>query len=232
MYDVSDIELDFTWLERDWSSPTGDSGIYLQNKDFGGKDPSRLQNRHIIWGLNHLLLSMTLSKRYCQTIAVLKWQSVAIGVLYVARRGSLGLGWGTQNQTDLLNLTQQQSNTMGVNELVDIAVEYLGNRPIDSEVIYLTAMKAMGEAAEKGLDEPVPALVTRGIRQITWRLVGRTAASPGILRARHSRIAVMKTVALMFQENKFQKIYVLVKVDGIPTAAGGFSQGDAESTTS
>lgn len=237
MYAVSDIGLRQTWLDRDWSSSDGESGIFLEHRDFGGKFPSKLETRHVIWGFNYMLLAMTLSRQYCQTIAVLKWEGAAVGAIYVARRASFGLAWDAEatNQTDdALQLLPQDQDRAGANEAVELSVSYAGATPIDRDLIYLTAIKAMGDAAEQGLDQPVPAIITTGIRKTSWELLSGagTASFPGILRPRHSRFAVFKTVFKLIEDDRFQKIYVWLKVDGINTAAGGFSQGEIDVTTS
>lgn len=226
MYDVTGFSLAHPWLARGWSSTVGTSDIHLEHKDFGGKDPSHLYTQYVIWGLNHLMLSMYLSGQYCQSIAVLKWRGAQVGAIYVAKRAALGLNQNIQNQTDILQTDRlPERGSVGDDEDVEVSIMYQGSTPIDRQLIYLTATKAMGEAAEIGLNRPVQSLFTQGIRQVSWKLVSGTKAFTGVLKPSHSRIAVIKTLAVMLEDHKFQKTMVWVKVDGRNTAVGGFTQG-------
>lgn len=90
MYQVTDHPLMQPWFDKDWDSPGGTASISIQHNAFG-KDPSRLYTQYIIWGLNHILLSMTLRDQFCQTTAVLKWLERQWG-LYVSPDRDLK-GW-------------------------------------------------------------------------------------------------------------------------------------------
>ena len=231
MFDVSAIALDHTWVDRDWSSVQGSSGIYLKYKDFGGKDASHLLTRYVIWGLNHLILSITLSGTYCQNVAILKWQGVVVGTIYIAEKKSFSSKWDTmqQNQSDPLQRMIELdpgSVPVGNNDDVGVTLSFSGSTPIERKLIYSTAIKAMGEAAETGLNRAVQDMKTTGLQRVTWKLISGMTAFAGTLRPAHSRIAVLKTVAAMIREGRFQKVHAWVKVNGINTAAGGFSQGD------
>ncbi|KAL8717664.1 MAG: hypothetical protein Q9225_005118 [Loekoesia sp. 1 TL-2023] len=231
MYHISGYPLDHAWLDEAWASPEESLAIYLQHTDFGGKDPSHLYTQFIIWGLNHLMLSMTLSTGYRQTIAILKWNGVPVGTIHVAKPASLpSLPSDTRNQTnDTLNqlVQQNQGPHLGADDdNVEVIIDYSGITPIQKRVVYLTSIKAMGEAAEIGLSRSVENLLTTGIQRLTWRLVGGTGAFRGTLRPAHSRIAIMQTLSAMIRDRRFQKIHVWIKVNGLNTAAGGFSQGD------
>ncbi|KAL8837689.1 MAG: hypothetical protein Q9170_002421 [Blastenia crenularia] len=222
MYEVTSFPLPHPWLDRDWSFATSTSGIYLKHADFGGKTPSQLSTRYIIWGLNHLILSITLSKRYCQTIAILKWQGVVVGTIYIARREMLGLPWTVRNSATDILLPQPRLPAPN-DEDISIFLSWPRTPPIARELFYLTAVKAMGDAAEHGLDTPTPALVTTSIQRMQWQLVGDPAFAVA-LRPRHSRVAVIKTLAKMQEDGKFQNVAVWVKVNGFNTAAGGLGQ--------
>lgn len=82
----------------------------------------------------------------------------------------------------------------------------------------------MGEAAEKGLDQVDSHLVTQGIRGVVWELQGGTEMTPGVLKAGYSRDAVWETLGTLIHDNRFQRVVVWVKVDGISVAVGGFHQ--------
>ncbi|KAL9600296.1 MAG: hypothetical protein Q9219_003246 [cf. Caloplaca sp. 3 TL-2023] len=239
MYDVTATLLDYPWGDRAWASVNGNVAIYLTPKDFGGKESSHMYTQFLIWGLNHLILSMNLSNRYSRTIATMKWNGHEIGSLYIANKEDRSLPPAIipQNQTDTLEqliLQQQQQQQQkqqphipvsADTETVEITIDYSGNAPIDRYLIYLTVLKALGEAAEHGLNRRAEKLLTMGLRRVQWQLIGGTGAFTGPFKAAHSRIAVMKTVAAMIQDQRFQRTHVWVRVDGRNTAAGGLSQG-------
>ena len=227
MYEVTEFPLTHAWFDRDWSSPDGNMGIFVEHKAFGKKDPSELYTRFVMWGLYHLMLSITLSRRYCQTIAILKWQGVPVGAIYVAKKASLRHEWdsGEQNGVPMQLAQQQDQGSLSNNEDVDVVFGWVGDVPIPRELIYLTTIKAISEAGERGLDQPVPALLTTSIQRVSWNLHGGVSF-PGILRPRHSRIAALRTLAKMQKDERFQKVKVRISIDGLNTAAGGFSQGE------
>ena len=233
MYDISTFSLTHRWLARDWFAGAGDLGIHIQHNDFGGKDPSRLLSQYVIWGLNHMMLSMYLSKQYCQTVAVLKWREVVVGVVFVSRTESLDSipasdspASDSQNLTspDVVRVARHQSRT-ATNENIEVSVRYLTSVPIDRHIIYLTGIKAMGEAAEIGLDIIIQGVFTQGLRQVHWQLGAGIPGLTGAMKPSYSRIAVMKTLAAMIEDSKFQEIGVVVEVNGKVTAVGGFGRG-------
>ncbi|KAL9000374.1 MAG: hypothetical protein Q9188_005683 [Gyalolechia gomerana] len=230
MYDITSFPLDHAWLDRAWADPTGTSGMHFQHMDFGGKEPSHMYNQFAIWGLNHLMLSMTFSTGYCQTIAILKWKGEVIGSIYIAKRESrIELPWDTShNRNDNARqiIPPDPRSRLTADEDIEVIIDYAGTVPIDKKLVYLTGIKAMGEAAEKSLHRPVHEMLTKGFGGINWKLIGGSGAFEGIFRPAHSRFAVMKTMAAMIRDQRFQTTHVWIKVDGKNTAAGGLSHGD------
>ncbi|KAL8953345.1 MAG: hypothetical protein Q9222_000807 [Ikaeria aurantiellina] len=223
MYDVSGLPITDTWLDRDWNSKVGPSSIRVEHRDFG-KGLSQLSTQYIIWGLNHLMLSMYLSRRFCATTAALKWQGTQVGAIHVIKRASSVLSNATQDNTGSLSFAQVDSASNLNTEHLDIEVRISASPPIDRQVIFLTAIKAMGDAAEAGLDQPVRSLSTQGVQQTSWSLVGGVEAFTGILKPSYSRAAVVRTLGVMIEVNNFRNTYVWIKADGRNTAVGGFSQ--------
>ncbi|KAL8782194.1 MAG: hypothetical protein Q9213_005596 [Squamulea squamosa] len=217
MFRVTDFAITDTWLDIIFPSPTGNSAILLETGSTG-KEPSRLTSQHVIWGLNHLMLSMLVSKKYCQTAAVLKWEGVRIGILQTATRQRLesASDSASDRTTELSHFFDKDVSIRGV---------VYGQTPIEKYLIYLTAIKAMGEAAQKGLDTPVPAMFTTGIQLVSWSLIHQ-AGSRG-LKAGHSRITVYTTLAKMVGDNKFSEIYIVLDVLGEKFAIGRFGQGSS-----
>lgn len=83
----------------------------------------------------------------------------------------------------------------------------------------------MSDAAELGLDRPITGVFTQGLRQVHWKLGGGTQAFPGVMKPAYSRVAVVKTLAGMIEDKRFQEIDVWLKVDGKNTGIGGFGRG-------
>lgn len=198
--------------------------------DFGGKEPSHMYTQFAIWGLNHLMLSITFSTGYCQTIAILKWKGGVVGSIYIAKRESrIELPWDTshnRNDNSRQLIPPDPRSRLTADEDVEVIIDYAGTVPIEKKLVYLTGIKAMGEAAEKSLRRPVQEMLTKGFRGVNWKLIGGSGAFEGIFRPAHSRFAVMKTMAAMIRDQRFQTTHVWIKVDGKNTAAGGLSQGD------
>ncbi|KAL8930014.1 MAG: hypothetical protein Q9172_000246 [Xanthocarpia lactea] len=221
MYQVTDHPLMQQWLGKDWKSPLGDSGIYIRPNSYG-KDPSRLYTQYIIWGLNHILLSMTLLDRYCQTTAVLKYQGNPVGAIHVARTPPVGESWSPQQHSALAMFKKETPGSLTFTD-VDIKIAF-GATPVAKKLIYLTTIKAMGEACEKGLRAVVPRMLTTGIQQVTWKLMAMSRDQPTI-EAGYSRIAVIKTLAKMVVDDHFSEVFVWAKVNGRAAGIGGFTQG-------
>lgn len=84
MFVVSDYPLTQTWMERTFTSPIGPAAIYVKQSAIGKDQP--LNTQRLIWGLNHMMFDITLSEKYCQTIATLKWDGVEIGTIEIVPR--------------------------------------------------------------------------------------------------------------------------------------------------
>ncbi|KAL8981470.1 MAG: hypothetical protein Q9205_003761, partial [Flavoplaca limonia] len=226
MFYITDFPMPNRWHDNSFDSPIGQATIYLTHTSFG-KDPSRLTTQHIIWGLNHLMLSMILSRKYCQTTATLRWEGVPIGALRVEPQKQSELARGVQT-----NRTQIRASDPQVKELshffdrdVSLRGVVYSTKPVEEYLIYLTAIRAMGDAAEAGLDTTVPQMLTMGIQRVSWKLKHATESRAGILRAGYSRVAIFRTLAKMIYDRKFFEIYVIIDLAGDDVAVGGFNQG-------
>ena len=213
MVQVTDRPLMEAWQDRDWKSPVGNSGIYIRHNRYG-RDPSRLYTQYIIWGLNYLLLSMTLTGRYCQITAMLSYRGLPVGTIHIATQSPVGEF-----------RSAQEPQASAASDDLEIRVSY-GPRPLPKNVVYLTAIQAMGEACEKGLSAAVPGMFTVGLQLVTWKLLPMPQHER-VIKAGYSRMAVIKTLARMALDQQFFEAFVWVKVDGRDTGIGGFTQGTA-----
>ena len=111
-------------------------------------------------------------------------------------------------------------------EAIEVSLRYRESIIIDRQLIYLTGMKAMSDAAEIGLERPVAGIFTQGLRKVHWKLgSGGSQAFTGVFKPAYSRIAVIKTLAAMIEDRRYEAVDVWVKVDGRSTGVGGFNLG-------
>ncbi|KAI4241313.1 MAG: hypothetical protein L6R40_004619 [Gallowayella cf. fulva] len=229
MYIITERPLMQMWFDQGYPSPVGDSGIWIRHAS-SAKIPSRLSTQHIIWGLNHILLAMTVRDRYCQTTALLRWEGAFLGSIHVARKPPEGREWSRQNPSILNTTGLALPSSLAFTEF-EISVRF-GEKPIPKKIIYLTTIKAMGEACERGLSTPVPGMLTNGLQQVTWKLVPESLGNMPKIEAGYSRIAVIKTLIVMVKEQTFLEAIIWAEVDGELAAFGGFTHGKGSSLLS
>ncbi|KAL8853794.1 MAG: hypothetical protein Q9221_001437 [Calogaya cf. arnoldii] len=218
MYRVTGLPLEQVWYDENWPSTLGPSGIYIKHNAFG-KEPSRLRSQFLIWGMNHLLLSMQLTNGYCKMTAVLKWDGVAMGTIYVSRSPPEGLTWKARNSSDLVEYNSGKPRPLSSGRF-SMSLAY-GDRPIEKNLVYLTCIKAMGEAAEAGLNTIVPGLYTLGLQRTAWKLIGDQRE----VEVGYSREAAVTALGRMIHDDKYFEVHVWVKVHGVQSAIGGYTQG-------
>ncbi|KAI4166776.1 MAG: hypothetical protein LQ343_007758 [Gyalolechia ehrenbergii] len=215
MFEITDHPIMQPWLDQDWHYSPRTSSISIRHIGYG-KDPSRLYTQYLIWGLNHVLLSMALMDRYCQTTAVLKWEGNPVGRIEIAQSQPVEGPGSPHNQSILVSPARN-------NALFTIALKY-SEKPIPKELVYLTAIKAMGEACEKGLPAPVPGMITTGLQKVTWKML-TPSRRVRTIEAGYSRLAVAKSLARMVLDDRFVEVLTWARVDGVVAAVGGFTQG-------
>ena len=150
-----------------------------------------------------------------------------IGALRVEPKKQPELARGVQTNQTQTRASDPQ--VKGLSHFFDRDVSLRGvvysTKPVEEYLIYLTAIRAMGDAAEAGLDTPVPQMLTMGVQRVSWKLKHATESRAGILRAGYSRVAIFRTLAKMIYDRKFFEIYVIMDLAGDDVAVGGFNQG-------
>ncbi|KAL8870250.1 MAG: hypothetical protein Q9174_003667 [Haloplaca sp. 1 TL-2023] len=229
MYSITAHRLSETWLDREWESPDHTVSMFVRHHGYG-KDPSRLSTQHLIWALNHSLLYMQLQNLFCKTTAVVSWLGTTIGTIDIWPSGPPGLETpGTNTTAPNVNtpLTAQADTTSNNNTTAldfttfEVTIAY-GDTPIPKPLLYLTAIKAMGQACERGITANVAEMTTQGIQGVTWKLLpssGRTSMQAG-----WSREAVVRTLASAITDQRFAETFVWVFVDEVPVGIGGFTK--------
>ncbi|KAL8952122.1 MAG: hypothetical protein Q9222_001934 [Ikaeria aurantiellina] len=226
MWDITSEPMVQPLFDQLWHSNIGPAVIYIEHVPFG-KDPSRLYAQYLVWGLNQMFLSMQLFNRWCATTATLKWDGVTVGTIrLLAAPPPARISWNTpKNPSDIFQVFAGREN--GTTESLDfdrvfVRIAY-GSQKIAKNLIFLTCLKVMGEAAEKGLKTIVPFLSTQGLQQTSFKLLDKTAR--GTMEAGYAREAATKAVARMIHDNEFVETFVWVDVDGVEAAVGGYTQG-------
>ncbi|KAL8786559.1 MAG: hypothetical protein Q9213_002696 [Squamulea squamosa] len=218
MYRVTGMPLSQLWFDDNWPSPLGPSAIYVKHNTFG-KEPSRLHSQYLIWGMNHMLLSMQLTNRYCQTTAVLKWEGDTVGSIHVWKTPPPDSILSGRNTSDIVDLNPEGPKApLGVG--IDMSMAY-GEKAVDKNLLYLTCIKTMGEAAEVGLKRMVAGLYTLGLQQTAWKLVGDNRE----IETGFSREAAILALGRMIHDNKWREVMVWVKIRETVVAVGGYTQG-------
>ena len=222
MFQVSDFPTTHSWPNRDFLSPIGPSRIMLRHNAVG-KEHSLLSTHTIIWGLNHLMLSMTLTNKFCQTLAIVKWDGEEIGSLEVVPRRTPSSIDVPANATDVQQLSEGGSLSLGhfFDRLVTIQTEW-GKKPVDKHLLYLTGLRAMGDAAEMGLNYECQGIVSTGVRQMKWSLVREPGSHVPIFKAGYSRAAVYDALQRIIRAQRFDEFFVILSFAGEITAVGGF----------
>lgn len=221
MWDITNEPLDEPWLDRGWMFPSTYFEISLKHHPTGAKDPSLLTTRHLIWGLSHVVLSMTVSHSFCASVATLKWRGVLLGSISVSKVQPTDAVTKHTDTRELAKLGSDDNDRYAVS----VYASYNREIPIDRNIVLFTSIKAIGEAAEKGFDTPLVSITTLGLRQIFWKLIGGSGLSQGVLLAGYSRNAVVQVVSQMLASQSFYKAYVWVKKEELSIAVGGFTRG-------
>lgn len=187
---------------------------------------SAMTTQHIVWGISYIAFYMTLTGRYTALTAVLKWEGEAVGNLQIQKaaptlqEGTSVNGTDVSNNLLLTNTTELRTGK----EYIEITV-YFSTSSIDENDIFLTALRALGDAMEAGIDTFTPAQFTIGIRNVVWFLGSEMSRdSKYLLKYRHSIEAIRQTISQMVSMNKFRGVIVIVHVNAMEVAQGGLEQ--------
>lgn len=157
-------------------------------------------------------------------MAILKYDGEEIGSIEaVPRSMPLPVHDPAANTTKSQQLPRNASSrnlTHPFDRLVTIKSEF-GKKPIDKHLIYLTGIKAMGDAAEMGLDHICPGIVTAGLRQTKWSLIREPGMGSPVFKAGYSRVAVYDALRRVVREQRFDELFVIMSFAGDVAAVGG-----------
>lgn len=96
---------------------------------------------------------------------------------------------------------------------------------IDKNDIFLTTLRAVGDAIERGVDNVCASQLIHGIRKCVWVLNSERGPDGGyLLRYRHAIVVIRKVVDQMISDDRFSGILVAVTLNTIDAAEGGFQR--------
>ncbi|KAI4250837.1 MAG: hypothetical protein LQ352_005227 [Teloschistes flavicans] len=228
-YEISSLGLLTVWNPGDWSLK--DSGVAVSLKLPAGAKASQMTGQQILWGVNYIAFSMAISRRFCAMTGILTWDGKEFGRILI--HPSQGISTTAiltlttadnvtlSNDTVIQEMSASKNASSPANYLITEKVQY-GNKIIAEDDIFQTAIRAIIDATELGLQKSVPALFSNGVRGCSWKLLRDDMRGHDALLADYSRQAVHRTVHKMNHDNKFRKIYVLVYVGDPLVAIGGF----------
>ena len=193
-----------------------------------------MTSQHIIWGLSYVAFSMAVSGRYEALTATLKWDGQLVGSMRVNKTagGSQGGGLRLVRSGGLKNGTSENgsmllTSAMGIEadkEDVDISYVY-SIHPIDKNDIFLTTLRAVGNAIEQGVDDICVSQLIYGVKKCVWVLNSeRGPDGVYLLRYRHAILAIRKVINRMVIDDRFSGILITVSLNTIAAGNGGFQR--------
>ncbi|KAI4204539.1 MAG: hypothetical protein LQ350_001089 [Teloschistes chrysophthalmus] len=236
-YEITSLGLLTVWNPGDWSLPQSGVAVSLQLPE--GQKASQMTGQQILWGVNYIAFSTAITRRFFAMTGVLTWEGKEFGRIVI--RASQGISSlialalpTADNVTISNNNTNLQqgrfassiispSSNATANYLVTEKVRY-GKKPIPADSIFQTAIRAIIDAAELGLEKSVPAVFSNGVRGCSWKLLRDDVRRGDPLLADYSRQAVHRTVHKMQHDDHWSQIYVLVYVGDPLVAIGGFDE--------
>lgn len=221
-------------LIHSWGSLSIDLEDYGLEISFESSSPSKLAmtSQHIIWGLSYVAFSMAVTGRYSALTATFKWEGQLIGSMRVNKTARLIQGGGLQL---LQNGSMQNVTTSNISTLLpsatwlevdreDLQISYVYSAQlIDKNDIFLTTMRALGDAIEHGVDNICVSQLTYGIRKCLWVLNSEVGPDGDyLLRYRHAILTILKVIEQMVSDNRFSAVLVSVAVNTVDSGHGGF----------
>ena len=194
---------------------------------------STMTSQHVIWGLSYVAFSMAVTERYNALTATLKWEGQPIGSMRVNKTAQLIQGGGLQlmQSGNLRNVTMSNVSTLLPTatwleaDKEDVQISYVySTQLIDKNDIFLTTMRALGDAIEHGVDNICVSQLTYGIRKCLWVLNSEVGSDGGyLLRYRHAILTILKAIEQMVSDNRFSAMLLSVAVNTVDSGQGGFS---------
>ena len=223
-------------LAQTWSTLSVNVERYGLEIRLETPSPAKLTmtSQHIIWGLSYVAFSMAVTGQYEALTATLKWDGQLIGSMMVNKTAQLAQGGGVQlvQSGSLRNGTTSNvssllpSATWLEADKEDVEISYIYSiHPIDKNDIFLTTLRALGDAIEHGVDSICISQLTNGIRKCVWVLNSeRGPDGQYVLKYRHTILAIRKVINQMVSDDRFTGILISVALNTIAAGNGGFQR--------
>ena len=229
LYQLSAYNRATTWGRTSVNLEGYDLAISLESPS--PSDPT-LSSQHVIWALSYVAFSMAVSGKYQALTATLKWDGQLVGSMRVNKTAQMISGGGLQlvQSGGLQNGTASNASTLlpsatwlGADK-EDLHISFVYSiHPIDKNDIFLTTLRAVGDAIEHGVDDICASQLTYGIRKCVWVLnAERGPDGVYLLKYRHAILAVRKVINQMIRDDRFTGILVTVALNTIAAGNGGF----------
>lgn len=214
MYKITEEDLSYIWGEVTFQLPPVDVKVFVKIPP-NPKGSSQLSGQYLVWGLNYIATSLAVTKRSYALTTTLTWKGEEVGSIHIGESApgetQSAVSISATNVTGVLQLPSG-SNPLPPRPDSELEINLVyGLRPLDRTVAFQTAIKAIGDAAEAGLDNSAVAIATSGVSRCRWYLLGGHGPT---LRFRYSREAVKQTMARMVSDNQFRQMFVFLKWRG------------------
>lgn len=187
-------------------------------------EDSKLNTQHIIWTLLYLAFSMAARRQYTAVSAGLLWRGELLATVHITTRAGPSLSIGALND-DFLGSTLTSSNNSRLQtgkERLKINVLHDPKQPIAKDDLLLTALRAMGDALEAGVQNFAPQQKTTGIHRVTWLLISEKDVDGNLLfKFRYSVFAIRRIVELMIKDSLWFGSLIVITNLGTEVAVGG-----------
>ena len=187
---------------------------------------STLTMQHVIWTLLYLAFAMTARSQYTAVSAGLLWRGESVATVHITNGARPLVSIGALND-DFPGSTSTSSNNSSLQsgkERLEIHVLHRPEQPIAKDDLLLTALRAMGDALEAGVENLTPQQRTTGIHKITWLLISeRDVDGKLLLKFGYSVFAIRRTVELMIKDSLWFGCLIFISNLGTQVAQGGLN---------
>ena len=205
-------------------------GLEISLESPSPSDPT-LSSQYVIWGLSYVAFSMAVIGKYEALTATLKWDGQLVGSMRVNNTAQSIQGGGLQ-LVQSGGLTSSNASALWPSAIgleadkEDVEISYVySSHMIDRNDVFLTTLRAVGDAIERGVDDICVSQLTYGIRKCVWVLNSERGPDGGyLLRYRHAILAIRKVINQMVKDDRFSGILVNVALNTISAGNGGFQR--------
>ncbi|KAL8634879.1 MAG: hypothetical protein Q9226_009420 [Calogaya cf. arnoldii] len=169
---------------------------------------------------------MAARRQYTAVSAELLWHGEPLTTVHITNRAGPSLNIdGLDKQFLGSTLTSGNNSTLQAGkERLEIHVRHDPKQPIAKDDLLLTALRAMGDALEAGVQNFAPQQKTTGIHRVTWLLISEKDVDGSLLfKFRYSVFALRRIVELMIKDNLWFGSLIVVTNLGTKVAMGGLN---------